>query len=399
MKILIAPDKFKGSLSAADVAAHLAAGLRSADPAVDIVCVPVADGGDGTVSAAVSAGYRYVPVQVHGPLGDAVDSGYARLGDAAVIELADACGLARLPGDVLAPLASTTVGFGELIRAALDDGCRDLVLAIGGSASTDGGAGMLVALGGRLLDRAGNDVLPAGGHLTQIHHADLTGLHPGLSVATIVLACDVNNPLLGPTGAAATYGPQKGCSANDIAALEAALQHWSTVLDRATAGRSGSNGHPAAAAAGAGAAGGVGFAALAVLSATAEPGIDLFLELTGFHRHLPGTDVVITGEGRLDEQTLHGKAPAGVAAAARIADIPVIAVAGRSELTDAQLASSGITAAYALLDIEPDLTRCLTEPGALLEHLAADRIIPDIARIGRTPQPERFAAPSGASAR
>ncbi len=378
MKVLIAPDKFKGSLPAADVAAHLAAGLSRADPDLDIVCVPVADGGDGTLAAAVSAGYRHVPVRVHGPLGGTVDSGYARLGDTAVVELADACGLSRLPGGTLAPLTSTSLGFGELIRAALDDGCRHLVLAVGGSASTDGGAGMLAALGARLLDGDGNDVPPTGGQLSAIDHTDLTGLHPGVAAATVVLACDVDNPLLGPQGAASIYGPQKGCSTADIAALEAGLRHWSTLLD--TSGTPGPDGHPAAAAPGSGAAGGVGFAALAVLGATAESGIDLLLQLTGFHRHLPGTDLVITGEGCLDEQTLHGKAPAGVAAAARQAGIPAIAVAGRSLLTRGQLAESGITAAHTLLEIEPDITRCLAEPGPLLERLATERIADQLGR-------------------
>lgn len=387
MKILIAPDKFKGSLSAADVGAHLAAGLRKADPDLDIVCVPVADGGDGTAAAAVSAGYRFVPVRVHGPLGGAVDSGYARLGDTAVVELADACGLGRLPGGTLAPLTSTSFGFGELIRAALDDGCRHLVLAVGGSASTDGGAGMLAALGAHLRDGDGNDVPPTGGHLSAIDHADLTDLQAGLAGATVVLACDVDNPLLGPQGAASIYGPQKGCSAADIAALEVGLRNWSMVIARATHGVPVPDGHPAMTVPGAGAAGGVGFAALAVLGATAEPGIDLLLQLTGFHRHLPGTDLVITGEGCLDEQTLHGKAPAGVAAAARRAGIPVIAVAGRSRLTADQLADAGITAAHTLLDIEPDITRCLTEPGTLLEQLATDRIAGHLGGV-TTPSPQ-----------
>ena len=366
MKVLLAPDKFKGSLTAAQVAEHLSAGLRSATDGIDLVSVPVADGGDGTLQAAVRAGFTHVPVSVRGPVGEPVDSGYARRGDTAVLELANACGLSRLPAGVLAPLTASSTGFGDLIRAALDDGCRTLVLAVGGSASTDGGAGMLTALGARMLDGAGHLVPPGLGSLPDIDRIDLTGLHPRISDAHFVLACDVDNPLLGPTGAAAAYGPQKGVT--DIPCADAALRHLAVRLAHSQ-GLTGQI-HPAAHAAGAGAAGGVGFAGNACLRARLHPGIDYLLDLTGFHRALADADLVITGEGRLDEQTLHGKAPAGVAAAARAAGIPVIAVTGRNDLTDEQLTAAGFTAAYSLLDIEPDLTRCLAHPGPILERLA-----------------------------
>ena len=370
MKVLLAPDKFKGSLTAAQVAGHLSIGLRSASGGIDLVSVPVADGGDGTLQAAVRAGFTHVPVRVRGPVGEPVDSGYARRGDTAVLELADACGLVRLPAGLPAPLTASSTGFGDLIRAALDDGCHTLVLAVGGSASTDGGAGMLTALGARMLDGAGNDVPPGLGSLPDIDRIDLTGLHPGIAAAQVVLACDVDNPLLGPTGAAAVYGPQKGVT--DTPAAEAALTHFAVRLAHAQGipGQEAGQIHPAAHAAGAGAAGGVGFAGNACLRARLRPGIDYLLDLTGFHRGLVDADLVITGEGRLDEQTLHGKAPAGVAAAARAAGIPVIAVAGRNDLTDELLTAAGFTAAYSLLDIEPDLTRCLAHPGPILEQLA-----------------------------
>jgi glycerate kinase len=363
VRVVIAPDKFKGSLTAAQVAARVAAGLTRAAPGVDVVQVPVADGGDGTLEAALSAGFRRVPVRAEGPTGEPVDTAYAERDGVAVVELADVSGLSRLPGGRLAPLAASSYGTGQLLRAALDAGCRRIVLGIGGSASTDGGAGMVQALGGRLLDARGGEVGRGGAALAAVGSLDLSGLHPALPETEVVVASDVDNPLLGPRGAAAVYGPQKGASPADVAELDAALARWAEAVHRAT-------GVDAAATPGAGAAGGVGFAALAVLGARLRPGIDLILDLVGFPAALPGARLVITGEGSLDAQTLHGKAPAGVAAAARSAGIPVVAVAGRSLLSPTDLEPAGILAAYALTDIEPDPHRCMTEAGPLLELLA-----------------------------
>ncbi len=370
MHVLLAPDKFKGSLRASEVAAAVSAGLREAAPGVSTVAVPVADGGDGTLDAAVAAGYRLVPCRVAGPTGEPVDTGFAVRDGVAVAELADACGLNRLPAGHLAPLTASSAGFGQVIAAALDAGCHRVVLGVGGSASTDGGAGMLTALGARLLDAAGLD-LPAGGAaLEHLDRVDLTGLHPSLGSTEFVLASDVDNPLCGPTGAAAVYGPQKGATPDDVTRLDGALRRWSTLLADAMSRDSGPSGHPAAEVPGAGAAGGVGFAALAVLHAEARPGIDLMLELTGFYGQLPGARLVITGEGSLDSQTLHGKAPAGVAAAARRAGVPVVAVAGRNLLNPTELRDAGVGAAYALLDIEPDPAVCMTDAARLLRTLA-----------------------------
>ncbi len=343
-------------------------------PTVPVRCVPVADGGDGTLDAAIAAGYRWVPVRVSGPTGAAVDSGYAVLDGTAVVELADACGLGRLPGGRLAPMTSSTHGYGEIIAAALESGCRRIVLGVGGSAGTDGGAGMLTALGARLLDATGLAIPPGGAGLRQLGRIDLSGLHPGIGGTEFVLAGDVDNPLLGPAGAAAVYGPQKGADPVQVAGLDEALRNWSAILGSAMVGLSG--GHPAADTPGAGAAGGVGFAALAAMHARARPGIDLMLELTGFHTHLSGARLVITGEGSLDAQTLRGKAPAGVAAAARRAGVPVVAVTGRNMLTRHDLDTAGISAAYALLDIEPDPVRCLTHAAPLL-HALAGRVARD----------------------
>ena len=364
MRVVVAPDKFKGSLTAAQVAARVAAGLARAAPGVEVAQVPVADGGDGTLDAALSAGYRRIPVRAEGPTGEPVDTAYAERDGVAVVELADVSGLSRLPGGRLAPLTASSYGTGQVIRAALDAGCRRIVLGIGGSASTDGGAGLVQALGGRLLDARGAEVGRGGAALAAVRSLDLTGLPPVLPQAKVVVASDVDNPLLGPRGAAAVYGPQKGASPADVAELDAALARWAEAVHRAT-------GVDAARARGAGAAGGVGFAALAVLGASLRPGIDLILELVGFPAALPGARLVITGEGSLDAQTLHGKAPAGVAAAARSAGVPVVAVAGRSLLSPAELEPAGILAAYALTDIEPDPRRCMTEAGPLLERLAA----------------------------
>ncbi len=370
MHVLLAPDKFKGSLRAAEVGAAVAAGLREAVPGVETVTVPVADGGDGTLEAAVAAGYRHVPVRVSGPTGDPVDTGYAVRDGVAVVELADACGLNRLPGGHLAPLTAASTGFGEVVAAALDAGCHRIVLGVGGSASTDGGAGMLTALGVRLLDAAGSP-LPAGGAaLEHLDRVDLTGLSPAVAGAEFVLASDVDNPLLGSNGAPAVYGPQKGASPDDLARLELALRRWSVKLAGAAKVPAGPSGHPAADLPGAGAAGGVGFAAIAVLNAEARSGIELMLELTGFTDRLAAAELVITGEGSLDQQTLHGKAPAGVAAAARRAGVPVIAVAGRNLLSPKELTDGGISAAYSLLDIEADPSVCMTDAARLLQLLA-----------------------------
>jgi glycerate 2-kinase len=367
-RVLVAPDKFKGSLTATQVAGSVAAGLRRAVPDLEVVQNPVADGGDGTVEAALDAGYERVAVRVSGPLGEPVDTAYALRDSTAVVEMADACGLVRMPPRRLAPLEASSAGLGEVVRAALDAGCRRLVIGVGGSASTDGGVGMLRALGARFLDADGVDLPPGGGALARLDRVDLSRLHPGLSGAEVLLASDVDNPLLGPQGAAVVYGPQKGAGAADIEILDAALARLSQVLGAVTG--AGSRGHPAASLPGAGAAGGVGFAALAVLGASARPGIELLLELTGFHEKLPGTALVITGEGSLDLQTLAGKAPAGVAAAARAHGVPVVAVAGRCLLDGAELADAGISAAYALTDLEPDPARCMAEAAPLLERLS-----------------------------
>jgi glycerate kinase len=359
-RVLIAPDKFKGSLTAAEAARAVGSGVRRVRADAGVYEVPVADGGDGTLAAAVAAGYVAVPVTVAGPTGEPVRTSYARRGERAVVELADACGLVRLSGGQPAPLSASSRGAGEVVAAAVRAGCREVVLGIGGSASTDGGAGLLRGLGAAVRDADGRNLPEGGAALARAATVDLTPLRALLDGVRITVACDVDNPLTGAHGAAAVYAPQKGATPQQVAELDAALEHWADVLSPGTRD-----------APGAGAAGGVGYAARAVLSATLRPGIDLVLDLVNFPTHLAGADLVITGEGALDTQTLRGKAPAGVAAAARMAGVPVVAVCGRTSLSERDLSRAGIVAAYPLTDLEPDPRRCLTHAAPLLEQLGA----------------------------
>ncbi|MEU5593147.1 glycerate kinase [Streptomyces sp. NPDC020298] len=364
-RVLVAADKFKGSLTAVQVAERVTAGLRRVVPDVEVEALPVADGGDGTVDAAVAAGFERREVRVAGPLGQDVTAAFALRGGTAVVEMAEASGLQRLPAGVFAPLTASTYGSGELLRAALDAGARTLVFGVGGSATTDGGAGMLTALGARFLDEEGEPVPPGGGGLADLARADLSGLDPRLSSVEFVLASDVDNPLTGPKGAPAVYGPQKGASPDDVEALDAALAHYAKVLEAAV----GPQAAEYAASAGAGAAGGIGYGAL-LLGAVFRPGIEVMLDVLGFAPALAWAELVITGEGSLDEQTLHGKAPAGVAAAARAAGKEVVAVCGRLALPPEALGRAGIRRAYPLTGVEPDVAACIADAGPILERVA-----------------------------
>jgi glycerate 2-kinase len=362
MKIVVAPDKFKGSLTATQAAAAIAAGLRAELPNAELVTIPVADGGEGTVDAAVAAGFERVPVTASGPTGEPVHASYARQGEAAVVELACVCGLMRLPDGRCEPLAASSFGAGQALAAALDAGARQIIFGVGGSASTDGGTGVLQALGARVLDSRGMPLGRGGAALRDVAAVDLTGLHPALRDCSVILATDVANPLTGPDGAAEVYGPQKGASPAQVIELANGLRRWAAVVADAT-------GTDWSAAPGAGAAGGVGFAALAILGAEPHPGIGLVLDLAGFEAALAGAVLVITGEGSLDTQSLAGKAPVGVARAAARHGVPVVAVAGRSTLTADQLAEAGIAAVYTLGELEPDPGRSTAEAGPLLRRV------------------------------
>lgn len=369
MRVVIAPDKFKGSLSAPDVARHLAAGLQAATGSnLDALLIPVADGGEGTLDAAVGSGFTRRSAVVSGPTGQPLTADFAVRGREAVIEMAAASGLAVLPGagpDSGSATCATSLGTGELIRAALDAGCRQIILGVGGSASTDGGAGVLQGLGARFLDGQGHELPPGGAALSRLERIDFAGFDPRLEETRFVLASDVDNPLLGPEGAAAVFGPQKGASPADVDALDAALSRFVDVL----AAEIGPRAVKAAQAPGAGAAGGAGYAAIAALAATRRPGIDVVLEFTGLAERLAGADLVITGEGSLDEQSLLGKTPLGVARAAARAGVPVIAVCGRTTLGPEQLAESGFREVHALTELESNVDTCIAQAAALLERL------------------------------
>ena len=363
-RVVLAPDKFKGSLTAAEVGDALAAGMLDVLPGLDVTKLPVADGGDGTVAAALSAGFEEIIVDAVGPTGEPVQAAYALHGNRAVVELAAVVGLSMLPGGRLDPLTSSTYGLGLVIADAIRRGAQTIVLGLGGSASTDGGAGMAQALGARLLDADGHDLSHGGGALQGLARLDLRALRETLGSSSIMVASDVDNPLLGADGAAAVFGPQKGADTHQVEALERGVRRWSELVSRAT-------GRNEADRPGAGAAGGAGFAALALLNAKIRPGIELILELVDFDRRIVGADLVVTGEGSLDDQSLAGKAPVGVARAAARSGVPVVAVAGRLQLSLQQLRQAGIEAAYALTDLEPDLNQCIANASPLLRQLGA----------------------------
>lgn len=356
--VLISPDKFKGSLTAKEAAQSLARGMQGRTGRSSIRCLPVADGGEGTVDAAVAAGFSLVQVTVDGPTGLPVRSAFAARDQTAVVEMASASGLRLLPRGVADPLGATSIGTGQLVLAALDHRCRTIVLGVGGSACTDGGSGMLAALGATLLDRRGEPVPRGGGGLRLLDRVDLSGLDRRLSEVRFVLASDVDNTLLGRNGAASVYAPQKGAAALEVQMLEAGLRRWAELVDP-----------EAAALPGAGAAGGVGFAAIAVLGADRRPGADVVLDLVGFAGHLAGATLVVTGEGSLDHQTLRGKAPAGVASAARPVGIPVVAACGRCELSPEELSEAGFAKAYPLAEVTSGRSESMKRAGSLLSQV------------------------------
>lgn len=348
MKIVVAPQSLKGSLEASAVGEAIATGIRRVLPDADIRIIPVADGGEGTVRALVDAtGGHLISVTVTGPLGEPVPAQYGILGGdgprTAVLEMASASGLPLVPPERRDPRITTTFGTGQLLRAALDAGAVRVILGIGGSATNDGGAGMAQALGYRLLDADGEELAPGGAALARLAHIDATHRDPRLADIHVRVACDVSNPLCGPTGASAVYGPQKGATSEMVTELDAALAHYASVLQRDL-------GADVAAVPGAGAAGGLGAGLLALMHAELVPGARVVFDALDFARKVAGADLVFTAEGQLDSQTAYGKAPGAVAAAAREAGARTIALTGGLRADDAELAALGIDAVVPIPD-------------------------------------------------
>ncbi|EJN18510.1 glycerate kinase [Pseudomonas sp. GM78] len=368
MKIVIAPDSFKDSLSAQGVADAIALGLAEVWPDAQLVKCPMADGGEGTVEsvlAACNGELRHTTVR--GPLGVVVDAAWGWLphSHTAIIEMAEASGLQLVPVDRRDACISSTFGTGELIRAALDAGAQRVILAIGGSATNDGGAGAMQALGVRLLDTQGEELEPGGLALAQLARIDLSNIDPRLAEVRFDIAADVNNPLCGPQGASAIFGPQKGASPEQVQQLDRALGHFAELCAQAL--NNDVRDEP-----GSGAAGGLGFAAKAFLGAQFKAGVDVVAELVGLEDAVKDADLVITGEGRFDAQTLRGKTPFGVARIARQHGVPVIVIAGTLGDGYEQMYEHGVDAAFALPSGPMSLAQACAHASQLLRERAGD---------------------------
>ncbi|HDT6508959.1 TPA: glycerate kinase [Klebsiella aerogenes] len=345
MKIVIAPDSYKESLSALDVATAIETGFREIYPHAEYVKVPVADGGEGTVEAMVAATQGHiVQVSVTGPLGEPVNAFYGLSGDmrCAYIEMAAASGLESVPPTRRNPLLTTSWGTGELIRHALDAGVSQIIIGIGGSATNDGGAGMAQALGAKLLSAGQQQIAPGGGALETLTRIDLSELDPRLADCRIDVACDVTNPLTGPQGASAVFGPQKGATAAMIERLDRGLQHFAQIIDRDLD-------IDVLSLEGGGAAGGMGAALYAFCGANLRPGIEIVTDALGLADLVADADLVITGEGRIDSQTIHGKVPVGVAKVAKRYNVPVIGIAGSLTADVGVVHQHGLDAVFSVL--------------------------------------------------
>lgn len=373
MKIVIAPDSFKESLSANAVAEAIAAGWSSVYPEAEIGLYPMADGGEGTVDAVLAAtGGERREATVQGPLGDPVAAHWGWLGKGqAVIEMASASGLHCVPSDQRDALKASSFGTGQLIAAALDAGATQIILGLGGSATNDAGVGLLQALGARFLDADDQPLAPGGAALLGLRRIDLDRLDARLNKVEFMIAADVDNPLCGPRGASHVFGPQKGATPEQVEKLDKALEHFANLLARVI-------GMDVRHEPGVGAAGGLGFAGLAVLHARFRPGIELVAELSGLAQAMQGADLVITGEGRLDGQSLHGKTPVGVARIAQRAGVPVIALAGSLGEGYQRLYEAGIDAAFSLTPGPMILQDAMAEAASQLQARAGD-----IARLWR----------------
>lgn len=358
MKVVIAPDSFKGSASSTQIATWLDNGIKSVIPECETVLIPIGDGGEGTLAALLQADFIAQSHLVTGPSGNSVKADLAIRAKIAVVELAQASGLSQLLDNQLLPLTATSYGTGELIKLALDAGASQIILAVGGSACTDAGAGALQALGAKLLQGDGSEVAFGGAALSKCTSIDISQLDSRIATTQFTLASDVTNPLLGASGAAAIYSPQKGASPADVALLEAGISHFAELVGGASATLPG-----------AGAAGGVGFMAYTFLNAQPASGIDTVLELLNFRAKIRNADLVITGEGQFDSQSLSGKAPLGVHQMASEQGIPVALVCGQIKLNSSATNSPVFDSLHALNSLEPDINQCINNPGPIVEKI------------------------------
>ncbi|AST57270.1 glycerate kinase [Thermoanaerobacterium thermosaccharolyticum] len=368
MKILVAPDSFKGSLSSKEVLKAISEGIRRAIDA-EIEGVPIADGGEGTVDALItSLGGKIIDVDVVGPLGNVVKGYFGVLNDGtAVIEMAASSGLSLVPDNMRNPLITTTYGVGQLIKEALDKGCRKFIIGLGGSATNDGGAGMIQALGVKLLDEDGKDIPYGGGNLHKLKKVDTSSIDKRVYESSFIVASDVTNPLCGEYGASAVYGPQKGATPEMVEILDRNLKHYSSVI-KETLGKDFSD------VPGAGAAGGLGFSLMAFLNAKIRSGIDIVMEASNIDEKIKSCDIIITGEGNTDFQTAYGKAPAGIARIAKKYRKPVVVLSGGLGKNYKNLYDVGVTSMFSIVDKPMTLQEAMINAKKLISDRAEDII-------------------------
>jgi glycerate kinase len=369
MKIIVAPDSFKGSLSAVNAAHFIEAGIKNAESEIEVIKIPMADGGEGTVEAVITAvGGEIRHCAVTGPLGNEVDSFYGILSDGktAIIEMAAASGLTLVPQELRNPMITTSYGTGELIKKAVEAGCSRLIIGIGGSSTNDGGMGMAQALGVRFFDDRGNELGMGGLQLNKIFRIDISNMLDFTNVE-VTVACDVKNPLCGPEGASAVFGPQKGATDEMVTELDNGLRNFADKI-RETSGKSITN------IPGSGAAGGMGGGLVAFLDAFLQPGINIMKDLLKLEAQIKNADLVITGEGRTDSQTLYGKVPFGIAQIAKQYGIPVICISGSIGSKVDQLYDYGITGIFSIIDQPMSLSDAMDNAGPMLQNTTGNII-------------------------
>lgn len=363
MNIVVAPDSFKESLPASQVAKNIAVAINKILPTSHVIQLPLSDGGEGLLEVLVqSSGGRLLKVKVKDPLGRDIQANMGILGDqkTSVVEMATASGLELLAEDERNPMITSTYGMGQLIKHALDMGCEKIIIGLGGSATNDGGMGMIKALGGKFLNKHGELIGEGGGELDRLDRIDITELDPRLKHCKLTAACDVSNPLTGKQGASMIFGGQKGGSAKDLIKLDNNLSHYASVVQSHI-------GKEVQSVEGTGAAGGMGFALLSFLNAELRKGIDLIIETLNVEEHIKNADLVFTGEGKIDRQTLYGKTIAGVAQIAMKHNVPVIAIAGKIGEGIDDLYDTGITAAFSIVDQPMNLKQSMQKTDILIQ--------------------------------